>query len=123
MDERVKFIARFLEGEKVAALAREFGISRKTAYKIIERYQDTGLEGLTDRSRRPYSPASWTMIWGTSMTRNADLNPSTILSGQNCYLCLRNNLSPKSREGHSTWEACFRSYEMATVSPRLRQAL
>jgi len=48
MDERVKFIARFLEGEKVAALAREFGISRKTAYKIIERYQDTGLEGLTD---------------------------------------------------------------------------
>lgn len=34
MDERVKFIARFLEGEKVAALAQEFGISRKTAYKI-----------------------------------------------------------------------------------------
>ena len=47
MDERVKFIARFLEGEKVATLSREFGISRKTAYKIIERYQDTGLEGLT----------------------------------------------------------------------------
>jgi len=40
MDERVKFVARFLEGEKVAALAREFGISRKTAYKIIERYHD-----------------------------------------------------------------------------------
>jgi len=58
MDERVKFIARFLEGEKVAALAREFGISRKTAYKIIERYQDTGLEGLTDRSRRPYRHAN-----------------------------------------------------------------
>jgi len=54
MDERVKFIARFLEGERVAALSREFGISRKTAYKIIERYHDTGLEGLTDRSRRPY---------------------------------------------------------------------
>lgn len=54
MDERVKFIARFLEGEKVARLADEFGISRKTAYKIIEKYQDTGLEGLTDRSRRPY---------------------------------------------------------------------
>jgi putative transposase len=33
MDERVKFIARFLEGEKVAALARKFGISRKTACK------------------------------------------------------------------------------------------
>lgn len=58
MDERVKFIARFLEGEKVAALAREFGISRKTAYKIIERYHDAGLEGLTDRSRRPYRHAN-----------------------------------------------------------------
>jgi hypothetical protein len=30
MDERVRFIARFLEGEKVARLAVEFGISRKT---------------------------------------------------------------------------------------------
>lgn len=58
MDERVKFIARFLEGEKVTRLAEEFGISRKTAYKIIDRYQDTGLEGLTDRSRRPYRHAN-----------------------------------------------------------------
>ena len=31
MDERVRFIFRVLEGEKMAALAREFGISRKTA--------------------------------------------------------------------------------------------
>ena len=58
MDERVKLIARFLEGEKVAALAGEFGISRKTAYKVIDRYRDTGLEGLSDRSRRPYRHAN-----------------------------------------------------------------
>jgi putative transposase len=58
MDERVKFIARFLEGEKVARLADEFGISRKTAYKIIDRYEETGLQGLTDRSRRPYRHAN-----------------------------------------------------------------
>jgi putative transposase len=58
MDERVKFIARFLEGEKVARLAVEFGISRKTAYKIIDRYEDVGLVGLTDRSRRPYRHAN-----------------------------------------------------------------
>jgi len=58
MDERVKFIARFLEGEKVTRLADEFGISRKTAYKIIDRYEETGLEGLTDRSRRPYRHAN-----------------------------------------------------------------
>jgi putative transposase len=58
MDERVRFIARFLEGEKVARLADEFGISRKTAYKIIDRYEETGLQGLTDRSRRPYRHAN-----------------------------------------------------------------
>jgi transposase len=43
MDERVKFVARLLEGEKMAALCREFDISRKTGYKILERYEDTGL--------------------------------------------------------------------------------
>ena len=46
MDERVKFVARFLEGEKTVLLCRNFDISRKTGYKIIERYRDTGLEGL-----------------------------------------------------------------------------
>jgi putative transposase len=35
-------------------LCREFGISRKTGYKIFDRYQECGLQGLTDRSRRPY---------------------------------------------------------------------
>src|SRR5829696_2243037 len=53
MDERIRFVARLLEGEKMAGLCREFDISRKTGYKIFERYKDCGLEGLTDRSRRP----------------------------------------------------------------------
>src|ERR1700728_1720322 len=54
MDERLKFVARLLEGEKMAVLCREFDISRKTGYKIFSRYKTSGLEGLTDRSRRPY---------------------------------------------------------------------
>jgi len=37
MDERLKFIARLLDGEKMAGLCREFGISRKTGYKILGR--------------------------------------------------------------------------------------
>ena len=53
MDERLRFVARVLDGEKMAALCREFDISRKTGYKIFNRYKDSGLEGLTDRSRRP----------------------------------------------------------------------
>ena len=57
MDERLKFVARLLDGEKMAALCREFDISRKTGYKIFNRYKDCGVEGLTDRSRRPYRHA------------------------------------------------------------------
>jgi len=58
VDERLRFVARRLDGEKMATLCQEFGISRKTGYKIFERYKDCGLEGLTDRSRRPYRHAN-----------------------------------------------------------------
>ena len=58
MDERLKFVARVLEGEQMAGLCREFGISRKTGYKLVDRYNDSGLEALTDRSRRPYRQAN-----------------------------------------------------------------
>ena len=58
VDERVRFVARLLDGEKMAVLCEEFGISRKTGYKIYQRYQQTGVRGLTDRSRRPYRHAN-----------------------------------------------------------------
>ena len=58
MDERLKFIARLLDGEKMAVVCRAFGISRKTGYKILTRYNEIGLDGLTDRSRRPYRHAN-----------------------------------------------------------------
>jgi putative transposase len=58
MDERLRFVARLLEGEKMASLCAEFGISRKTGYKIFGRYQNCGLEALSDRSRRPYRQAN-----------------------------------------------------------------
>jgi transposase InsO family protein len=53
VEERLRFIARLLDGEAMTDVCREFGISRKTGYKIFDRYKDHGLEGLTDRSRRP----------------------------------------------------------------------
>src|SRR6266853_41648 len=34
-------------------VCREFGISRKTGYKVFQRYKDSGVEALSDRSRRP----------------------------------------------------------------------
>ena len=53
MDDRLKFVARLLEGEQMSLLCREYGISRKTGYKIYDRYKESGIEALTDRSRRP----------------------------------------------------------------------
>jgi putative transposase len=58
MDERIRFVIRLKDGESMAALCREFGISRKTGYKIFERYEECGLEGLTDRARRPHRYAN-----------------------------------------------------------------
>lgn len=53
LDERLRFVSRLLEGEAMTEVCREFGISRKTGYKIYRRYQTHGLEALSDRSRRP----------------------------------------------------------------------
>ena len=58
MDERLKFVGRLLEGEQMSSLCREFGITRRTGYKIYNRYKACGLEGLSDRSRRPYRHAN-----------------------------------------------------------------
>jgi transposase-like protein len=58
IDERMRFVIRLKEGESMASLCREFGIARKTGYKIIDRYEECDLEGLSDRSRRPHRYAN-----------------------------------------------------------------
>lgn len=58
VDEKIKFVARLLDGEQMSSLCQEFGISRKTGYKIFDRYKHSGLEGLNDRSRRPHRYAN-----------------------------------------------------------------
>jgi len=57
MDQRVQFIADYQRDlYDIADLARRYGISRKTAYKWIDRYEVGGPGGLVDRSRRPRAP-------------------------------------------------------------------
>ena len=51
MDERMSFVIRLKDGESMASLCREFGISRKTGYKILDRYDQCG--GGVERSRPP----------------------------------------------------------------------
>ena len=53
MDERLRFVGRLLDGETMTELCRQFGISRKTGYKLLKRYRDEGALALCDRSRRP----------------------------------------------------------------------
>jgi transposase InsO family protein len=53
MSERLRFVLRHEDGEPMSDLCREFGISRKTGYKIYSRFKEHGLEDLDDRSRRP----------------------------------------------------------------------
>ena len=55
MEERMKFMCAYLEGAvAMAELCRQYGVSRKTGYKWLERYRVDGLLGLQARSRAPH---------------------------------------------------------------------
>ena len=47
MEERLRFVARLLDGEAMTDVCRDFGVSRKTGYKIFDRYKEHGLEALS----------------------------------------------------------------------------
>lgn len=56
MSERVKFVAAYLEHEACFSdLCLDFGISRKTGYKWVRRYESEGPPALQERSRAPHS--------------------------------------------------------------------
>ena len=59
MDQRVEFVLRARAGaESIAALCRDYGVSRPTGYLWLDRYQEVGsVNGLAEHSRRPlHSP-------------------------------------------------------------------
>lgn len=61
MDQKMQFIADYLrEVLSVTELCDLYGVSRKTAYKWIDRYLTQGPAGLEDRSRRPHTSANHT---------------------------------------------------------------
>jgi transposase InsO family protein len=54
VNERLKFVAQAQSGRQaMTEPCLAFGISRKTGYKILARYEDCGVDGLRDRSRAP----------------------------------------------------------------------
>jgi len=60
MEERVRFILACRDAdESFAAICASFGISRKTGYKWLERFDARGMGGLADRSRVPAIHPRW----------------------------------------------------------------
>ena len=56
MNERVRFIGLYLEDvEPFSCLCERYGVSRKTGYKWVVRYESDGVAGLEERSRAPLS--------------------------------------------------------------------
>jgi transposase len=62
LDQRLQFLSHYQKEEmSVADLGRAYEISRPTAYRWINRYNETGPEGLVDRSSRPHSCSHTTL--------------------------------------------------------------
>lgn len=56
MSQKLEFVERAMRpGVRMAALCREYGVSRETGYKWLNRFKREGPEGLDERSRRPQS--------------------------------------------------------------------
>jgi putative transposase len=55
MDQKISLISNWLSKEySLSHLASAYGVSRKTIYKWILRYNNEGIEGLKDRSQKPH---------------------------------------------------------------------
>lgn len=53
-EQRVRFVVAAARGEKsLTSLCQEFGISRPTGYLWLKRYQEAGVAGIAEKSRRP----------------------------------------------------------------------
>lgn len=119
MDQRIRFIAAFQsERYTMSALARQFGISRKTAYKWAHRYAREGVVGLEERSRRPHhSPRAVDEATEAALLKTKrrfpDWGPRTIRA------YLRNRRPERHWPAASTIDRIFRRHGL--VKPRRRR--
>jgi transposase-like protein len=75
MDQRLQFLSSYQKEEmSVGDLCRAYEISRLTAYRWINRYNETGPEGLVDRSSRP--TVARTRHWSRSRTPSSCFGPN-----------------------------------------------
>lgn len=78
VSEREEFVRRGRqEGANISALCREYGISRKTGYKLLRRFEEEGAAGLKDRSHRPrQSPGRSAEAVVSAVLRVRDAHPA-----------------------------------------------
>lgn len=95
VSERMLFVTRLKAGERMTDLCREFGISRKTGYKLRDRFERLGPKGLFDASRRPH--------------RLARQTPAAV-----------RELFIEARKAHPTWGAKKLRECIATEQPGIR---
>lgn len=118
VDERMLLIGEYLKGERgMTDLCREFGVSRKTAYKWVGRYQAHGPAGLADRSRAPLShPARLEAVVVEAVLEARRVHPHW---GARKILAWLGQKQPQlDRPAVSTVSAIFSKYGLA----RTRQA-
>jgi hypothetical protein len=110
MDERLRFVARLLEGEKMAPLCAAFGISRKTGYKIFGRYKDCCLGAFSDRSRRPHRQANRLLCLG-ACERIQPGHPEQNGRHGRMHLPLKGEAT-KPAAGDRIWLVTFMQYDL-----------
>jgi transposase len=75
--ERAKIVWLASEGRFLVEIARELGITENTARKWLQRFAESGIEGLRDRPRSGHPPVYTSNqvaeIVATSLTRPSDL--------------------------------------------------
>jgi transposase InsO family protein len=118
MDQRTQLIADYLRDTLcVTELCQLYGVSRKTAYKWIDRYLRHGPAGLDERSRRPRQSPNETApeivaaflearrrhpSWGAKklLTLVHKSHPRWELPGRStvCDILSRNGMVPKQRQ-------------------------
>jgi transposase InsO family protein len=95
MDERVQFISDYRRQLfTMTELCERYGVSRKTGYALIERYEREGVAGLVPRSSRPHhSPQATASVIVDAIVAMRTQHPTW--GGK--------KILPKLRERHPTW--------------------
>ncbi len=95
MDQRLQFLSSYQKEEmSLSDLCREFGVSRPTGYRWINRYKEVGPEGLLDLSRKPHG-----------------CSHATSEATENAILALRNK--------HPSWGARKLKARLEVLQPRV----